>query len=54
LVEIWVIVGVQKPYHHFLQTFRPLVMFKIVFRDSSLYPKQLHSPLVSLAKNDQD
>ena len=25
----------------FLQTFRPLLMFKIVFRDSSLYPKQL-------------
>jgi len=24
-----------------LQTFRPLCMFKIVFRDSSLYPKQL-------------
>jgi len=27
--------------HHFLQTFRPLRMFKIVFRDSSVYPKQL-------------
>jgi len=24
-----------------MQTFRPLRMFKIVFRDSSLYPKQL-------------
>jgi len=24
-----------------LQNFRPLRMFKIVFRDSSLYPKQL-------------
>jgi len=37
---IWVIVCVQKPSHHFLQTFRLLSMFKIVFRDSSLYPKQ--------------
>jgi len=26
----------------FFQTFRPLRMFKIVFRDSSLYPKQLY------------
>jgi len=25
-----------------LQTFLPLRMFKIVLRDSSLYPKQLH------------
>jgi len=24
-----------EPSHHFLQTFRPLSMFKIVFRDSS-------------------
>ena len=39
--EIRVIVCVQKPPHHFLQTLRPLHMFKIVFRDSSLYPKQL-------------
>jgi len=38
---ICVIVCVQKPSHHFLQTFRPLRMFKTVFRDSSLYPKQL-------------
>jgi len=38
---ISVIVCVQKPSHHFLQTFRALRMFKIVFRDSSLYPKQL-------------
>jgi len=36
---IWVILCVQKPSHRFLQTFRPLRMFKIVFRDSSLYPK---------------
>ena len=42
-VEIWVINCVQKPSHHFLQTIRPLRMFKIVFRDSSLYPKQLSS-----------
>ena len=41
LVEIWVIVCVQETPHHFLQIFRPLRMFKIVFRDSSLYPKQL-------------
>ena len=41
LVGIWVIVCFQKPSHHFLQTLRPLRMFKIVFRDSSLYPKQL-------------
>jgi len=40
LVGIWVIVCIQKPPHHFLQTLRPLRMFKIVFRDSSLYPKQ--------------
>jgi len=38
LMRIRVIVCVQKPSHHFLQTFRPLRMFKIVFRDSSLYP----------------
>jgi len=38
---IWVIVCVQKPSHHFLQTFRPLRMFNIVFRDSPLYSKQL-------------
>ena len=41
LVGIWVIVCVQKPSHHFLQTFRPQRMFKIMFRDSSLYPTQL-------------
>jgi len=39
---IRVIVCVQKPSHHFLQTFRPLRMFKVVFHDSSLYPKPLH------------
>ena len=41
LVGIRVIVCVQKPPHHFLQTLRPLRMFKIVFLGSSLYPKQL-------------
>ena len=41
LVGIWVIACVQKPYRHILQTFRPLCMFKIVFRVSSLYPEQL-------------
>jgi len=42
LVGIRVIVCVKKPSHHFLQTFRPLRMFTIVFHDSSLYPKPLH------------
>jgi len=41
LLGIWAIVCIQKPSHHFLQTIRPLRMFKILFRDSSLYPKQL-------------
>ena len=36
LVGIRVIVCIQKPPHHFLQTLHPLCMFKIVFRDSSL------------------
>ena len=40
-VGIRVIVCNQKLSHHFLQTFRPLRMLKIVFRDSSLYRKQL-------------
>jgi len=33
-VGIWVIICIQKPSHHFLQTFGPLRMFKIVFRDT--------------------
>jgi len=41
LVGTWLIVCIQEPCHHFLQTFRPLRIFKIVFRDSSRYPKQL-------------
>jgi len=36
VIRVWVIVCNQKPPHHFLQTFRPLRMFKILFRDSSL------------------
>ena len=36
-----IFVCVQKPSQHFLQIFRSLRMFKIVLRDSSLYPKQL-------------
>jgi len=40
-VGIWAIVCLQKLSHHLLQTFRPQRMFKIVFRNSSLYPKQL-------------
>jgi len=39
LVGIRAIVCVQKPSHQFLQTLHR--MFKIAFRDSSLYPKQL-------------
>jgi len=42
MVGIRVIVCVQKPSHHILQTFLPIRMFKIVFRDSSLYPKPLY------------
>jgi len=38
LVGIWVIVCVQNPSRHILQTFRPLYIFKIVFGVSSLYP----------------
>jgi len=34
LVGIQAILCVQKPPHHFLQTLRPLRMFKIVFLDS--------------------
>jgi len=45
---ICVIVCVQKPPHHFLQTFCPLRMFKIVLRNTSLYPKQL--PLICLLR----
>jgi len=40
LMGIRAIAYVQKPPHHFLQTLHPLRMFKIVFRDSSLHPKQ--------------
>jgi len=40
-VGTWVIVCIQESSHHFLQAFHPLRIFKIVFRDSSLYPKQL-------------
>jgi len=39
-VRVWMIVCIQKQYHHVLQTFRPLRMFKIVF-PLSLYPKKL-------------
>ena len=41
MVGIWIIVCFKKPSRNILQTFSPLRMFKIVFRDSSLYPKQL-------------
>ena len=39
LVGIRAIVCVQKPSHHYLQTLHRV--FKIVFRDSTLCPKQL-------------
>jgi len=52
LVGIPEIVCVQKPPHHFLQSLHPLRMFKIVFRDSSLYPKQVFHSKMS-AKADQ-
>jgi len=45
---IFVIVCVQTRSHQFLQIFRPLRTFKIVLRDSSLYPKQL--PLFCLLR----
>jgi len=41
LVGIWVIVCIQETSHYFSQTFRLLRMFKNVFCDSPLYPKQL-------------
>jgi len=41
LVGIRAIVCVQKPPHHGLQILHPPRMFKTVFLDSSLYPKQL-------------
>jgi len=41
LMGVWVIVCIEKPSHHFLQTFRTQRMFMIVFRDSSLCAKQL-------------
>jgi len=50
-VGIWVIVCIQKPSHHILQTFSPPRMFKIVYRDSSLHPKQLS--FILSAKVDQ-
>jgi len=42
VVGIRGIVCVQKSPHHFLQTLHSLRIFQIVFRDSSLYSKQLH------------
>jgi len=42
-VEIWVIVCIQEPSHHYLQTFRTRRMFIIVSRDSSLNPKHLEA-----------
>jgi len=55
LVGIRAIVCVQKPPHHFLQTFRPLRIFKSVFRDSSLHPKQLSlSCLIRLVSASTD
>ena len=41
LAGIWLIVCVQKPSHHFCRPFVHYACFKIVFHNSSLYPKQL-------------
>jgi len=41
LVGIRAMICGQEPSHHFLQTLHSLRMSKSVFRDSSLYPKQL-------------
>ena len=49
LVGIRAIVCVKKPSHHFLPTLHR--MFKIVFRDSTLYPKQF--VFILCAKADQ-
>jgi len=49
LVRILAIICVQKPPHHFLQTLRHYACFKIVFRDSQLYPKQLSFILSAIA-----
>jgi len=49
LIGIWIIVCIQKPSHHSLQTFRPLRMFKFVFRDSSLYSKTIVFILSAMA-----
>jgi len=54
LVGTWAIVCIQKPSHNFLQTFCLLHMFKIVFRDSSLYPKQLFFCLLWLISASAD
>ena len=54
LVGICVIVCIQKLSHHFLQTFRPLRMFKIVFRNSSLYPKNCLFCLLRLSSASAD
>jgi len=40
LVGIWIIICIQEPSHHFLQTCRPLRRFRIVFHDISLHLKQ--------------
>jgi len=41
LMGVWFIVCIEKLSHHFLQIFRTLRIFMIVFRDSSFYAKQL-------------
>jgi len=38
LEGIWVIVCIQEPSHHFLQTFSQLGIFMIVLRGSELHP----------------
>jgi len=39
---ICVIVCIQEPSHHFLQTLRPLRVFKIVFRDDPILSAIAH------------
>jgi len=40
-VGIRVIVCIQESSDHFLQSFRPLRMLKVVFHDTSLHPKKM-------------
>jgi len=50
-VGIRVIASIQQPSHHFLQTFRPLRMFKIVFRDSLTFTEIIVFVLPAMAEH---